>query len=133
MATILLALPSCKSLKLSDAYHASLIARNSQQSIFAGQDSIHTHDSTFTSERQRGDTIYRDRIVYRDRIHFRDRWHERIVHDTIIKTDSITHLQIVEKPPERYIPKFYKWCTVTLWIILAAGVAYIAVRWYLRR
>ena len=87
-------------------------------------------DSTFTSERQRGDTVYRERIVYRDRTAYRDRWHERIVQDTVVLRDSI--VQIVEKPPQAYVPKFYKWSTAVLWIILAAGIVYIALRWKIR-
>ena len=39
---------------------------------------------------------------------------------------------VVEKPPEKYVPKFYKYCTIILWIILAAGIVYIATKWYIK-
>ena len=38
-------------------------------------DSIYIHDSVYVTERQAGDTIYKDKVVYRNR--------ERVVHDTI--------------------------------------------------
>ena len=120
MATILLALPSCKSL---DPAHLSLV--NSQLStVTHSHDTLIIHDSIFVREYVAGDTIFRDRIQYRDR------WRTQIIHDTIIRTDSIT--QVIEHPPERYIPPFYKRCTIVLWIILAAGVVWIVGKWYIK-
>ena len=131
LATILLALPSCKSLDpaTTNTHLSSLIVRDSHDSI-ATRDSIHTRDSIFVSERQKADTIFRERIVYRDQLHFRDRWRTQIIHDTIIHTDSI--VQVIEHPPERYIPPFYKHCTTILWIILAAGIVYIVCKTYIK-
>ena len=127
MATILLALPSCRSLNpaTTDTHHSSLIVRNSHDTLVM-RDSVHTHDSTFTSERQRGDTIYRERIVYRDRVAYRDRWRTQIVHDTIIQTDSI--VQVIEHPPERYVPKFYKWTAAIFWTGIALLLLYLILK-----
>ncbi|MBQ9144693.1 MAG: hypothetical protein IJX60_07095 [Paludibacteraceae bacterium] len=120
MATILLALPSCKSL---DPAHLSTV--NSQLStVTHSHDTLIIHDSIFVREYVAGDTIFRDRIQYRDR------WRTQIIHDTIIRTDSIT--QVIEHPPERYIPPFYKRCTTILFIILAAGVVWIVGKWYIK-
>ena len=120
MATILLALPSCKSL---DPAHLSTL--NSQLSTAThSHDTLIIRDSIFVREYVAGDTIFRDRIQYRDR------WRTQIIHDTIIRTDSIT--QVIEHPPERYIPPFYKRCTIILWIILAAGVVWIVGKWYIK-
>ena len=105
--------------------HSSLIVRNSHDTLVT-RDSVHTHDSTFTSERQRGDTIYRERIVYRDRIAYRDRWRTQIVHDTIIHTDSI--VQVIEHPPERYVPKFYKWTAAIFWTGIALLLLYLILK-----
>ena len=132
MATILLALPSCRSLdpattdSLLFSSHGYL--RESSDTLVM-RDSVHTHDSTFTSERQRGDTIYRERIVYRDRIAYRDRWRTQIVHDTIIHTDSI--VQVIEHPPERYVPKFYKWTAAIFWTGIALLLLYLILRYRL--
>ena len=90
------------------------------------RDSIYTRDSIFESERQRADTVYRERIVYRDRIAYRDRWRERIVHDTIIHTDSI--VQVIEHPPREVIPPFYKRCTAIFWTLMALLLLYVIIR-----
>ena len=115
MATILLALPSCKSL---DPAHLSTL--NSQLSTAThSHDTLIIRDSIFVREYVAGDTIFRDRIQYRDR------WRTQIIHDTIIRTDSIT--QVIEHPPERYIPPFYKRCTIVLWILIV-GIVLYAIR-----
>ena len=120
MVTILLALPSCKSL---DPAHLSTL--NSLLSTAThSHDTLIIRDSIFVREYVAGDTIFRDRIQYRDR------WRTQIIHDTIIRTDSIT--QVIEHPPERYIPPFYKRCTTILFIILAAGVVCIVGKWYIK-
>ena len=128
MAIILLALPSCRSLDPTIAAHATSTnsaAIHARDSIHI-HDSIHTHDSIFESVRQRADTVFRERIVFRDRIKYRDRWRERIVHDTIIHTDSIT--QVIEHPPRKVIPPFYKRCTVLFWILMALLILYAIIR-----
>ena len=129
MATILLALPSCRSLdpattdSLLFSSHGYL--RESSDSLVT-RDSIYTRDSIFESERQRADTVYRERIVYRDRVTYRDRWRERIVHDTIVHTDSI--VEVIEHPPREVIPPFYKRCTAIFWTLMALLLLYIIIR-----
>ena len=117
MVITLLALPSCKSLDPTIVTSATSMA----SATIHTHDTVVIHDSIFVREYMAGDTIYRDRIQYRDR------WRTHIVHDTILRTDSI--VQVIEPPPERYIPPFYKRCTTILWIILAAGVVYIISKW----
>ena len=109
-------LASCKSLA-----PAHLSTLNSQLSTAThSHDTLIIRDSIFVREYVAGDTIFRDRIQYRDR------WRTQIIHDTIIRTDSIT--QVIEHPPERYIPPFYKRCTIVLWIIIALGIVYLILR-----
>ena len=84
-------------------------------------DTVVVRDSVFVSEKQRGDTVYLTRVEWRDR------WRTRIVHDTIVRTDSI--VQVIEHPPERYVPKFYRWCTVALWAIGILALGYGLLRW----
>lgn len=57
-------------------------------------DSIYIHDSVYVSERQAGDTIYKDKVVYRNR--------ERVVHDTINagRVDSVRVVQTITKRVE---------------------------------
>ena len=122
-------LVSCRSLDsaTTDAllFSSHGYLRESSDSL-ATRDSIYTRDSIFESERQRADTVYRERIVFRDRVTYRDRWRERIVHDTIIHTDSIT--QIIEHPPRKYIPPFYKRCTALFWTLMALLLLYFIIR-----
>ena len=57
-------------------------------------DSVYIHDSVYISERQAGDTIYKDKVVYRNR--------ERVVHDTINagRVDSVRVVQTITKRVE---------------------------------
>ena len=57
-------------------------------------DSVYVHDSVYISERQAGDTIYKDKVVYRNR--------ERVVHDTINagRVDSVRVVQTITKRVE---------------------------------
>ena len=120
LAMILHVLPSCKSLEPTTLHHATQHYTTLHNSV----DTVVIYDSVFIRELKKSDTIFRDRIEYRDR------WRTRIVHDTILKTDSI--VQVIEHPPEKYIPPFYKRCTTILFIILAAGVVWIVGKWYIR-
>ena len=88
----------------------------------------------------------RDSIVYR----------EKVVHDTVFITKEVyrasqlstvnsqlsTHSdtvivtewrdRIIEKPPERYIPRFYRWCTGLLWAIGLLAIGYWLLKWWLK-
>ena len=84
-------------------------------------DTVVVRDSVFVSEVMKGDTVYLTRVEWRDR------WRTRMVHDTIVRTDSI--VQVIEHPPERYVPKFYRWCTGLLWAIGILALGYGLLRW----
>ena len=99
--------------------------RSSEVQKFRSVDTIVMHDSVFISERQRGDTIYLTRTEWRDR------WRTRIERDTVV--DVRVEKEVVQLPPERYIPKFYKWCTGLLFAIGLLAMGYWLVRLYLRR
>ena len=71
-------------------------------------------DSIYIREFIKGDTVFRDRVEYRDR------WRTQIMHDTVLRTDSI--VEVIEHPPERYVPKFYKWCTGILFALVLCGI-----------
>jgi hypothetical protein len=120
MAMTLLALPSCRSLETATLHHTTQHYTTLHNSV----DTVIVRDSIFVREIQKEDTGYLTHIV------FRDRWRTQIVHDTVAHTDSI--VQIIEPPPERYIPPFYKHCTTILWIILAAGIVYIVCKTYIK-
>ena len=121
MATTLSVLPSCKSLDVPRMAQMDTDRRESH--ISQRVDTVVVRDSVFVSERQRGDTVYLTRTEYRDR------WRTQIVHDTIVRTDSI--VQVIEHPPERYIPPFYKRCTAIFWILMALLILYVIMRFRL--
>ena len=116
MAITLLALQSCKS--ASHIVGSTLSA--TEQSISRSTDTIYQHDSIFIREYLRGDTVYLTRTEWRDR------WRTRLVHDTVRHTEYVD--RVVEKPPERYIPKFHKWCSGLFWVIVAIFILYVAFR-----
>ena len=84
-------------------------------------DTVYLKDSVFVSEKQRGDTVYLTRVEWRDR------WRTRVERDTVM--DVRVEKEVVQLPPERYVPKFYKWCTGLLFALLTLMVA----RWWLKR
>ena len=90
------------------------------------RDSVRLVDSVFVDRWRQGDTVFvtkmRDRYLYRD----------------VLNTDTITiDNSKTETVQVRYVPPFYKWCTVALWCIISLCALYIAWRIfkaiYLRR
>ena len=86
-------------------------------------DAIYLHDSVFVSEKQRGDTVYLTRVEWRDR------WRTRVERDTVV--DVRVEKEVVQLPPERYVPKFYKWCTGLLLAILVLATGRLALKLWL--
>ena len=121
-------LVSCRSLDVahSDVYNSSLITHTSHHDTVVLHDTIFRHDSVIYRERTIHDTVYITKEVYRDALNSKFKIQNSIIHDTIIHTDSI--VQVIKHPPERYVPKFHKWCTVALWAIIALVIGYWAMR-----
>ena len=114
MAIIPLALVSCKSHKCcSDALRA-VQDSSALFSVARSVDTIYRHDSVYVREVQRGDTVYLTRVEWRDR------WRTRVERDTVV--DVRVEKEVVQLPPERYVPKFYKWCTGLLMAILVLAI-----------
>ena len=117
MATILSALPSCKSVNpCLSTIHRDSVAYTIHQTI----DTIVMHDSVYVREVQRGDTVYLTRTEWRDR------WRTRVERDTVV--DVRVEKEVVQLPPERYVPKFYKWCTGLLMAILVLAIGRFALK-----
>ena len=115
MAIIPPVLSSCKSVESINSNLSTLDVRHSTHT-----DTLVIRDSIYIREFIKGDTVFRDRVEYRDR------WRTQIVHDTVLKTDSI--VEVIEHPPERYIPPFYKRCTWALWVLIVGIVVYVILR-----
>ena len=93
------------------------------------RDSVYRHDSVIYRERTIHDTVYITKEVYRDRLEARGERQKAVRTDTVVVTEYRD--RVVEHPPERYIPKFYKWCTGLLWAILVLAIGYWAIRRWL--
>ena len=122
MVIILLALVSCKSVEVVGS---SEVKDFQKFSVARSVDTIYLHDSVFVREVMRGDTVYLTRTEWRDR------WRTRVVHDTVRHTEYVD--RVVEKPPERYVPKFYKRCTIALWAIVAIATIVVIGRFAIGR
>ena len=112
-------LVSCKS--------HEVVSRSEVQDVqkFRSVDTVVVRDSVFVSERQKDDTVYLTRVEWRDR------WRTRIERDTVV--DVRIEKEVVQLPPERYVPPFYKRCTIALWVIIALVIGYWAMRrWAMR-
>ena len=118
MAITLSALPSCRSHDVPRI--AQMDTDRHESHLLQRIDTIYRHDSIYIREVQRGDTVYLTRVEWRDR------WRTHLVHDTIVRIDSI--MQVIEHPPERYIPPFYKRCTALFWTLMALLLLYAIVR-----
>ena len=130
MATILLALPSCKSL---DSVQCTIdsVHHNSVSQLSTVNSHLSTvHDSIVYRERIVHDTVFITKEVYRDKQLSTLNSQLSTIADTIHVVEYRD--RVVEHPPERYIPPFYKRCTIILWIILAAGVVWIVGKWYIK-
>ena len=89
-------------------------------------DSIYLHDSVIYRERTIHDTVYITKEVYRDANHSTLNAQHSTKTDTIRETEYIT--QTIEHPPERYVPKFYKWCTGLLFAIVLLVIGRFALK-----
>ena len=119
-------LASCKSLDsvqctIDSVHHNSV----SQLSTLNSQLST-IHDSIVYRERIVHDTVFITKEVYRDKQLSTVNCQLSTVADTIHVVEYRD--RVVEHPPERYIPPFYKRCTIVLWIIIALGIVYLILR-----
>ena len=119
LCIIILASVSCRCLEVVSGSEVQNVQ------MFRSVDTIVVHDSVFVREQIRGDTVYLTRTEWRDR------WRVRIERDTIRETEYIT--QTIEHPPEKYVPPFYKRCTIALWGIVVLAIGYGLLKWRLGR
>ena len=120
MGIIILVSVSCSSTKSMPVVQSNDTTSFIQRS--ARVDTVYLKDSVFVSEKQRGDTVFLTRVEWRDR------WRTRVERDTVM--DVRVEKEVVQLPPERYVPKFYKWCTGLLIAILVLAIGRLALkRW----
>ena len=133
MVITILALPSCKSLDpaiVASATSSASAATHTHDTLIL-RDTLYRHDSVIYRERTIHDTVYVTKEVYRDRLHST----LNSQHSTLADTIHIVEYRdrVIEHPPERYIPPFYKRCTLFFWLILATCALYMIGKIYLKR
>ena len=139
MGIILHVLPSCRSVRSVESLKSNV------ESLKSNVESQEVHDSQLSTFDIQHSTL-RDSIIYR----------EKVVHDTVYITKEVYRNQrlstfdlqhstkadtvivtewrerVVEKPPERYIPRFYKISTAILYILIALIIIFIVIKIRLR-
>ena len=133
MAMTILVLPSCKSLDpaiVASATSSASAATHTHDTLIL-RDTVYRHDSVIYRERTIHDTVYITKEVYRDRLHST----LNAQHSTLADTIHIVEYRdrVIEHPPERYIPPFYKRCTLLFWLILVTSALYMIGKLYLKR
>ena len=121
MAIIILVSVSCKSLDSVQEFRSLEVQKFRSVDTVVLRDSVYRHDSVIYRERTIHDTVYITKEVYRNASHSTLNAQHSTQSDTVIVTEW--RERVVQKPPERYVPKFYRWCTAALWAIglLAIG------------
>lgn len=94
------------------------------------RDSVLVRDSIVQRERTIHDTVYVTKEVYRDRLEARGERQKAMRTDTVVVTEW--REKVIEHPPERYVPKFYKWCTGLFWAIGLLVMGYWLLKWWLK-
>jgi hypothetical protein len=132
MGIILLVSPSCKSVSSVESLMSNVESQEVHDSQLSTFDIQHStlRDSIILRERTIHDTVYITKEVYRDRLEARGERQKVVRTDTVVVTDYRD--RVVKLPPERYVPKFYRWCTIALWAIGLLAMGYWLLKWWLK-
>ena len=133
MVITTLALSSCKSLDpaiVASATSSASAATHTHDTLIL-RDTLYRHDSVIYRERTIHDTVYVTKEVYRDALNSKFKIQNSTKTDTLVVTEW--REKVIEYPPERYIPPFYKRCTLFFWLILATCALYMIGKIYLKR
>ena len=130
MVIIILASESCSSTKsmlvVQSNDTTSFIQRSARVDTLILRDTVYRHDSIIYRERTIHDTVYITKEVYRDALDSKFKIQNSTKTDTVIVTEW--REKVIEHPPKRYIPPFYKRCTIIFWILIAGVAVYIILR-----
>jgi hypothetical protein len=95
------------------------------------RDSVVLRDSIIYRERTIHDTVYITKEIYRDT------HNSSLITRNSAQADTVRVVEyqdrIIESPPKRYVPKFYKWCTAALWAIGLLAIGYGLLKWKIKR
>ena len=108
----------------------SNIQKNAKVDTFLLRDSVYRHDSVIYRERTVHDTVYITKEVYRESQLSTLNSQLSTQSDTVVVTEYRD--RVIEHPPEKYVPKFYKWCTGLFWAIGLLAIGYWLLKWWLK-
>ena len=132
MAMTILVLPSCKSLDpaiVASATSSASAATHTHDTLIL-RDSVYRHDSVIYRERTVHDTVYITKEVYRESQLSTLNSQLSTQSDTVVVTEYRD--RVIEHPPEKYVPKFYKWCTGLFLAIGLLAIGYWLLKWWLK-
>ena len=124
---------SCRSVSSVESLKSNVESQEVHDTQLSTFDIQHStlRDSIVYRERTVHDTVYVTKEVYRDRLEARGERRKAERNDTVVVTEYRD--RVIEHPPEKYVPKFYKWCTIAFWVIVLLAMGYGIVRWRMRR
>ena len=131
LCTMCLTSVGCKSLEVVGRSEVQDVQKFRSVDTIVQRDTVYRHDSVIYRERTVLDTVYITKEVYRDRLEARGERQKAVRTDTVVVTEW--REKVIELPPERYVPKFYRWCTGLLWAIGLLAIGYWAMRRWLKR
>ena len=126
LCTTCVTLPSCKSVEVVSSSEVQDVQKVWSVDTILLRDTVFRHDSIIYRERTVLDTVYVTKEVYRDRLHSTLNTQHSSIKDTVVVTEYRD--RVVEHPPERYVPKFSKGCTIALWAVLALAIGYVCIK-----
>ena len=102
--------------------HTEYITRTD---TFVRIDSVSVKDSIYVT--QKGDTVR----IERWHVQYRDRWREKIVRDTIMRSDTISVPYPVEKKItlRQKFDMYFECMSVCIFVVIVALLLYLIVRW----
>ena len=117
---------SCKSVEVVSSSEVQDVQKVWSVDTILLRDTVFRHDSIIYRERTVLDTVYVTKEVYRDRLEARGERQKAVRTDTVVVTEYRD--RVIEHPPVRYVPKFYKGCTIALWAVLALAIGYVCIK-----
>ena len=121
----------CKSIEVVTSSEVQDVQKFRSVDTVVVRDSVLVRDSIIYRERTVLDTVYITKEVYRDRLEAKGEKQKAVRTDTVVVTEYRD--RVIEHPPERYVPKFYKWCTIALWVIGLLVMGYALLKWKQRQ
>ena len=113
---LVVACMSCKSVEVVGRSEVQDVQKCRSVDTVVVRDSVLVRDSVVQRERTIHDTVYITKEVYRDRLEARGERQKAVRTDTVVVTEW--REKVIEHPPKRYVPKFYKWSTALFFIFL---------------